>query len=205
MTLPEKLVIEKSEFEEDHSPPAGELTTVSGNIPTQTNTLPDIAGETVESTRIKNLATETPQELVALYFIVSTPEDSPETIPADTIVAIDVNELLHAPPVTDSDNVVWVLKHIDESPVIAPASGNVFMVMGSVAVAVPHVLFTAYLIVSNPAAIPVTTPPEMDARPLAALHKPVEIVSDKVMWAPVQTLSEPVIKPESGKGLTVIV
>jgi hypothetical protein len=61
----------------------------------------------------------------------------------------------------------------------------------------------AYVIVSAPAVIPVTMPPETAALALTAPHVPPVEVSDKVIVAISQTDDGPVIAPGCGKGFTV--
>ena len=71
------------------------------------------------------------------------------------------------------------------------------------ATAVPQTFVTVYLIVSVPAAAPVTTPADTLAV-LLLLHAPPVDASVKVIVEPTHTLESPVIVPASGNGLMVI-
>jgi len=80
------------------------------------------------------------------------------------------------------------------------------MVMTAVAMALPQLVVTVYLMVSRPGVMPVTTPPAlMVALPLLALHTPPEVALLKVMAAPAHTLVAPVIAPTAGGPIMVIV
>jgi len=78
--------------------------------------------------------------------------------------------------------------------------------MARVAEAVPHTLVTAYEMVVEPAAIPLTTPAVLTvpAAVLELLHAPPPVASLKVIVAFVHTALAPVIEPALGSGLTTI-
>ena len=146
-----------------------------------------------------------PHELVTVYLIVLAPAVTPVTTPEPETVAL-VLLLLHTPPAAPSDRLMDKPTHTLDGPVIVPASGNGFIVIIFVAVAVPHELVTIYLIVCVPAEAPVTTPdPETVAVALLLLHTPPVTASDKLMEKPAHTLEGPVIVPAPDAGFTVII
>jgi hypothetical protein len=150
------------------------------------------------------VAVAVPHALVTMYLIVSAPAVTPVTKPPLETVARALL-LLQAPPVATSVNNIAVPTHTFEGPVILPAFGNILTVIAFVAVVVPHELVTAYLIVSRPAVIPVTTPPETVALVLLLLHVPPVTTSVNMMAEPTHTPEAPVILPAFGNGLTVTV
>ena len=77
------------------------------------------------------LAIAVPQALVREYLIVSVPEVMAVTTPVDaSTVAIDVLELLHVPPDTESDIVAEIPEQIDAKPVIDETAGSGLTVTG---------------------------------------------------------------------------
>jgi hypothetical protein len=142
-----------------------------------------------------------PQPLVTAYIIVSVPAVVPVTTPLNTVAVALL--ALHAPPATASVNVIEEPAHTVDKPVITPALGNAFIVTAFVAVAVPHPLVTAYIIVSMPGVTPVTTPPDTIAVALLALHVPPEAASVNVIDEPIHTPDAPAIVPALGSGLIV--
>ena len=105
-----------------------------------------------------------------------------------------------------SDNIMDEPTHTFDRPVIVPGSDDMFTVIVIVAVAVPHVLVTTYLIISEPAETPVTMPeeePTVATAVLLLLHTPPVTLSDKVMVEPIHTPERPVIVPAFGDGFTV--
>ena len=121
----------------------------------------------------------------------------PVTTPLAETVAV-VLLLLHVPPDTLSDNMMDEPVHTLEGPVIVPGFDVVLTVMVIVAVAVPHVPVTTYIIISEPDVTPVTIP---DAEPIVAtaelllLQMPPVIASDNVIVEPTHTSERPVIVP----------
>ena len=128
----------------------------------------------------------------------------PVTTPVVPTVALALL-LLQVPPDVASDNVIWEATHTVEGPVIVPALVMLPIVIIFVAVAVPQVPETVYLIVSIPEITPVTTPVvPIVAFALLALHIPPETTSLIVICEPIQTLVGPVIMPAFVIGFTVI-
>ena len=130
------------------------------------------------------------------------PMDTPVTMPPVTVA--EGKLLLQIPPLDVSDNVIGVLMHTFDGPVIVPAKGSGLIVTRFVAMAVPQLFVTVYLIVSIPVVTPVTTSPDKVTMVEELLHDPPEEVSTKVMEFPTQTELKPVIVPADGNGFTVI-
>lgn len=70
-----------------------------------------------------------PQELVTVYEIVAVPIALPVTTPEDDTEAVAV-PVDHEPPGTEDDNGDVSPKHTKAVPVIVPAAGRGFTVMG---------------------------------------------------------------------------
>ena len=82
-----------------------------------------------------------------------------------------------------------------------PALGKAVTVTGWVAVALPQLLVTVYMMVSMPPLMPVTTPEtETVALPLDALQVPPGARSARGIVAPVHTADSPVMVPAVRKG-----
>jgi hypothetical protein len=112
--------------------------------------------------------------------------------------------LAHRPPVPLVDKVVDEATHTSVAPVIVTPAGKGFTVTFCVAAEVPHILDKEYEMITVPAARPVTSPPPPTmAFTLLALHTPPVPVVANVIVDPTQTVENPVIKPASGKGITV--
>lgn len=126
--------------------------------PLHTDVLPVIVPAEGELTVIAAFATPVPQELLSVYFMVSIPEDTPVTVPALLIVAIDALPLLHIPPDDASFKVSVEPTHTVALPVIVPAYGAVFTITVKELVPLPQELLTVYFITELPAFTPVTTP-----------------------------------------------
>jgi len=114
--------------------------------------------------------------------------------------------VVHTPPVVALVRVIAASLHTVPEPLIVVTVGSVPMVMTALAVALPQLVVTVYLMVSSPGTTPVTTPPAlMVALPLLALHTPPEVALLKVMVAPVHTVIAPVIALTVGGPMIVIV
>jgi len=98
-----------------------------------------------------------PQLATIVYEIVSTPADTPVTMPADPIVA-EALLLLQRPPATLFVKVIVAPGHTEDGPEITPGETAAPIVTTFVATAVPQLLVVVYFIVSVPADKPVSTP-----------------------------------------------
>ena len=121
-------------------------------------------------------------------------------------VAIPVVTLLHVPPPAASFNNDVAAGQALSEPVILPALGNRFTVTIAVAAAVPQLLITVYEIIEVQVVAPVTRPDvELTvATPLLTLLQvpnPTPSLSNVAVAGHI--LSEPVITPAFGVGLTV--
>ncbi len=127
-------------------------------------------------------------------------------MPVVETVAIVLLLLIQAPPVVVSVNVVVLLTHTDEEPVMAPITGVGLMVTDFVAYAVAQLLVTPYEIVTDPPDTP-TTRPDADTVATAVLlllHVPPETVSVNVDGVPAQKALAPVIVPAEAPVITVM-
>ncbi len=105
-----------------------------------------------------------------------------------------------------SDNRVVVPWQSVKVPVIAPTPGSAFTVTSDVVDAVqPDELTTVYVMLAVPAETPVTIPvvPTVATDVLPLVQAPPEVVLDKVVTPPTQTLNVPDIEPTDGSALTV--
>ena len=120
-------------------------------------------------------------------------------------VAIEVALLLHEPPVPVVVKVVVAPGQSVEAPVIVPADGAAATTIVRVAVAVPQVLVTEYVIVAVPTAIPVTIPEALIVAIEGAEldHVPPVVVLVNVVVEPAQTVDAPVIVPADGPLITI--
>jgi hypothetical protein len=172
--------------------------------PTQTPEAPVIlpangAGFTV----IVFVTVADPHELVTTYLMVSIPGVTPVTTPPDMVAVALL--LLHTPPVALSVRVTGKPVHTIAAPEMIPASGTSLIFMVFVAMSIPQILETAYIMVSVPAATLVTTPPETVADVLLLLQAPPVTTSVKVMAEPTHKPDKPVMLPASGNALMVMV
>ena len=143
-----------------------------------------------------------PHAFVIVYLMVSTPADIPVTMPPIgmplTVPPITVACALLAlqvPPFVLSVNIIEDPTHTLDGPVMLSTICSVSTLTIFIAVSVPHKLVTAYIIVSIPAEIPVTTPPTTIARALLLVHVPPVVVSVNVMIEATHTLEGPCIIP----------
>src|ERR1017187_3272989 len=88
--------------------------------------------------------------------MVSTPADTPVTVPADTDAWLLLR--VHIPPAGASVNVIDEPTHTTEGPAMLPGAGNGFTVTEWVAYTVPQLLETMYEIVTTPPETLVTIP-----------------------------------------------
>jgi len=132
---------------------------------------------------------------------------TPVTIPVGATMATKVLLLLQLPPVAGSVKPVVAAIHTPAAPEIVPAMGKGITVMGCVAITDPQALETRYVIVAPPPDTPVTIPvaPTVAIAVLPLLQTPPVTDSIKEMAAPAHTDEAPVMVPETGGGLTVII
>ena len=96
--------------------------------PFQTFPLIDVGVRVVTVTLV--VATTVPHELVTAYEITALPTATPVTIPdEDPTVAIDVDALVHTPPLTAFDSVEVPPTNIAVVPVIVPAVNGITVVV----------------------------------------------------------------------------
>lgn len=107
----------------------------------------------------------------------------------------------HVPPKPDDVSVIVAPVVTLELPDIVPAEGDALTVITAVTAQPPGI---AYVIVVVPAASPDTTPVVLTVATavLLLLHDPPDVVFDKAVVPPVQTVVEPPIA--AGVALTVI-
>ena len=150
----------------------------------------------------------------------ATPVTTPAPLIVPLLVALDSHEVLlivPEPPVALVLNGVVNPTHTSFVPVIAPATGNAFIVTAYAALdgdTQPLLSVTVYVILVAPPATPVTTPVFTTVPLLTALdvHAVLLYVPDPPVIVPVfndvvnptHTAFEPVIVPATGKGLTII-
>jgi len=109
-------------------------------------------------------------------------------------VAIEGLEEVHEPPAEASASVMVLPAHTLDGPVIGELTLTVTTLT---TVDVPQEVVTVYLMVSMPAATPVTTPPLTVAMAgVLLLHMPPVVASVSVMVAPAQTTEGPVMGAE---------
>jgi len=139
--------------------------------------------------------------------MVTLPAATPVTTPLTETVAIAELLVVQVPPVVVEDKVVVDPGQTAAVPDIVPAVGRLFTVTTARATAVPHTPVTVYLMVSMPAATPVTTPPVLTVAELVfvLLQVPPVTVCDKLIVAPGQTDAAPLMAPAFVAGLTVMV
>jgi len=133
------------------------------------------------------------------------PVETPETIPVDPTMAVDVADDDQVPPNAISVRVMELPVQTEVRPVIMPAVGEGFIVTALDAIAVPHELIAMYSMLSVPADIPVAMPnPETLALPSVELHKPPGVPSVYAEVTSVQIVDAPDMTPAYGNGLMVI-
>lgn len=132
------------------------------------------------------------------------PAPVPVTIPEVDIVATEVLDDNHTPPVTPEDNVVVAVAHNENVPEMTGAAGVGFTVNVFVAVAAPQAFITIYTTVSMPGETPVTMPPPpMLAVLLVTPHMPPATLLVIVVVLPTHISVAPLITPASGSVFTV--
>ena len=204
VTTPVVETVASAEFVMLHTPPARPLDNAIVP-PGHTLVGPDIVPDPDDGPTVMILvAVASPQLLNMVYDIVSVPGVTPVKTPSAVIVAWPLL-LLHAPPATLSDKVMSDDTHTTEGPVIVPALSAGFTVIGLVVVMVPQATVTVYMIVSAPAATPVTIPVgETVALVFELLHTPPVVPSVSAIVVPTHTTEDaPVILLIAGAGLTV--
>ena len=145
------------------------------------------------------------------------PAATPVTTPPEVTVAIAVLSLLHAsvPPLKTADtavNDVVLPIQTDEAPDTEPMLALGLIVIAWNAETVPpHPPVTVYVILLDPAATPVTTPPEVTvATPvLLLLHAPVPplVTTEPAVYVvvlPIHIEAVPVTEPTLALGIIVI-
>ena len=133
------------------------------------------------------------------------------TTPEALTVAMEVFDEVHAPPVLPFDVMVVVFPTQTVAvPLKVPASGAAITVIESVASSEPGQEpdpFTVYVIVTEPAATPETTPEALTVAMelFDEVHAPPVSPFDVIIVVfPTQTLAVPLKVPASGPGVTVI-
>ena len=128
------------------------------------------------------------------------------TTPEALTVAMAVALLDQTPPDVEEAYVVVAPIQIDAVPVIAATVGNGLTVIIFITVVEQPPLVTVYNISTEPAEIPLTTPPEVTvAIPVPPLdHTPPAVVELNVVDEPIQTVAAPVIAATVGNALTRI-
>lgn len=128
------------------------------------------------------------------------PDDMAVTAPECETVAREVLLLLQVPPVVASVNVVIAPgQTADVPPDIAAIDGEETVIV-KVAILVPQVFVTVYLITDVPAATPLTTPPLVIVATdvVVLLQTPPLVASLSVVVVPIHIFEVPVIVPEYG-------
>ena len=113
--------------------------------------------------------------------------------------------VLHAPPVAMSVNVIEAPTQTLSTPVMSGTTGKESIIITENAMSLPQLFVTVYLIVSEPADIPVTTPPATVAIPDDVLQTPPDEVSAKVIDKPTHMFDAPLIATGNGFTVTVVV
>jgi len=146
-----------------------------------------------------------PQLLVTVYDIVVKPDETPVTTPVALMVAAAGLLLLHTPPDTASVRVMFRPMHTLAGPLMVPPTGEGFTVTALVAVAVPHLLVTEYVMVAGPPLTPVTTPvaPTLATAALLELHTPPAAASVRVLVVPWHNVVVPLMLPAAAAAPTV--
>jgi hypothetical protein len=133
------------------------------------------------------------------------PAATPVTTPDVFTVAVAASALLHTPDGVVQASAVVVPLHKLKVPVTGATAVGALTVIIRVAIPVPHVLVTEYVMVTVPAEMPVTTPEVLTvARAvLLLLHTPPGVPLLKAVVSPVQTELLPVIAAGVGIEFTV--
>jgi hypothetical protein len=140
--------------------------------------------------------------------MVALPALTPVTTPAPLTVATDVLLLAHdvVPPDAVSTRVMTPPEQVVVLPLMKPAYGAASTLMLCVAVALPQLLVTVYVMVAVPADTAVTTPVDdteaMEG--LLLLHAPAPDVSVSVPVVPAHSDAVPLMTPAAGAGLMVM-
>ena len=114
--------------------------------------------------------------------MLAVPAETPVTTPPMT-EAVNGALLLQVPPGVTSASVAVVPAQMITAPAGVMTAGLALIVTTSKTEQLP----TAYVIVSVPAVMPVTTPPRTDALPLPALQVPPVVPSVSVTVLPMHT------------------
>ena len=139
-----------------------------------------------------------PQVFETVYLMVSTPAATPVTTPEIFTEAMVAYTVLQLPPDDASFRLIVPPRHTEDGPLIGVTTGTVFTEMILVARALPQPAATAYIMVSIPLLIPVTTPVTGltdDNVGKALVQVPPDGVSVMVMDAPIHTDEGPMIGP----------
>ena len=139
---------------------------------------------------------------------MSTPEVTPVTTPPDTVALalLTSHALYNAPAAPMLLSVIEDAAHTESAPLRLPASGDGLTMIVVVALSVPQLLVTVYVIVSLPAFTPVITPALLTvALSLLTLHVPPAIPSISAVLLPEHTPVAPVIAGTAGIEPTVTV
>lgn len=134
------------------------------------------------------------------------PADLPVIAPVVVLMlATDVSEIDHTPPVVDAVGVMLEPKHIGASPEIVAALGGADTVNAAVAAAMPQLPVTAYEIVVVPALRAVTVPVALTTAIEVSLDDQTPPVTESASTEvpPMHTLVTPVMRPVAGSGATV--
>jgi hypothetical protein len=199
-TPPEVIVAVPVPFTIDQVPP--EVASVNAGVEAPTHTLdapPPMAATVGVPFTVSALVAEAePQLFVTVYFTVTEPAAVPVTMPPEVMVAEPVPFTIdHVPPEVASVNAgVEAPTHtLAAPPPIAATVGVPFTVTALVAEAEPQLFVTVYFTVTEPAAVPVTIPPEVmvaEPVPFTIDHVPPEVASVNAgVEAPTHTLDAP--------------
>jgi hypothetical protein len=136
--------------------------------------------------------------------MVAIPASNPVTIPVpDPTLAVAGSLLLHVPPLVKSASVTVLPTHSEVPPVI-PA-GAAFTV---IALYIRQPVPSEYVIVTVPAAIPLTIPlsePMVATAILLLLHAPPPTPSLSIVVPPTHTFDDPLIAGGAVLTFTVVV
>jgi len=137
--------------------------------------------------------------------MLHVPDDTPVTIPPDT-VAIVVAVLLHVPPAAaDAVSVTVAPGHTFAVPLIDPPAGRPLTVTALVVMVLPQVLVSVYFMFDVPVVTPVTRPLALTVALLVALlvHAPPGSDAASTSVAPAHNVPAPVITAAVGTVFTV--
>jgi hypothetical protein len=136
--------------------------------------------------------------------MVAVPVAMPLTIPVEFTLAIVGLELSHTPPEVELVSAMEEPTQTDEKPEMGATGGSAFTVIALVVISVPHEEVTVYVIVTVPAATPVSTPVGLIvAMAVLTLHVPPVVLLKNATGLATQTEIAPLITPASGIAFTV--